>query len=254
MKILLTNDDGIEAEGLVALHKEIKKHGDILIVAPDAERSSVGHGITLSRPIFIKKYYKGNKFWGYGISGTPADCVKFAIKKLLKTKPDLVISGINHGPNDGCSVFYSGTIAAAREGALHGIPSIALSLDTFGNADFTYAARFTSHLIRNLDSISIPKGTFLNINVPSMQADKIKGLKFTQQGLKPIREVFKKKLNPHDREYFWLGAMAPLTPKHSKCDTAALKENFVTVTPIQVETTNFDYLNSLKNSCTLSLI
>src|SRR3989338_5281343 len=159
MKILLTNDDGIYAEGIYALYAELIKVGDVTVVAPDSERSSVGHGITLSHPIWFKKVRRKDKFFGYGISGTPADCVKFAVSVILKQKPDVVVSGINFGGNEGCSVFYSGTVAGAREGALLGIPSIASSLDTFVDPDFSYGAKFTARLVKKVFKNKIPSGT-----------------------------------------------------------------------------------------------
>ena len=131
MEILLTNDDGIYAEGIYALYRQLIQFATVTVVAPDSERSSVGHGITLAHPIWQKKINRKGKFFGYGISGTPADCVKFACGVILKKKPDLIVSGINQGCNDGCSVHYSGTVAGAREGALMGIPSLAISLNTF---------------------------------------------------------------------------------------------------------------------------
>src|SRR6202789_1887203 len=147
MRILFSNDDGIYAEGIYAAYKELQKFADVTVVAPDSEQSSVGHGITLFYPLFVKEISPENHFKGHAISGKPADCVKFAVSVLLKgKKPDLVISGINFGGNDGCSVFYSGTVAGAREGCLMGINSFAVSLDCFDNPDFTAAATFTAKL------------------------------------------------------------------------------------------------------------
>src|SRR3989338_604903 len=148
MRILLTNDDGIYADGIYALYLELKKIGAVTVVAPDSERSSVGHGITLAHPIWDKRVNRKGRFFGIGISGTPADCVKFAVAVILKRKPDVVVSGINLGHNDGCSVFYSGTVAGVREGALMGIPSIAVSLATFINPDFSFAAQCAAKLTK----------------------------------------------------------------------------------------------------------
>ena len=174
MRILLTNDDGIYAEGMYALYLELKKLGTVTVVAPDSQKSSVGHGITLAHPIWHTKVNRKGQFFGTGVSGTPADCVKFAIGVLLKNKPDVIVSGINLGTNDGCSVFYSGTVAGAREGALMGIPSLAISLDTFMEPDFSYAAKCGAKLVKLFGQGKLPKGTFLNVNVPHVAASKLK--------------------------------------------------------------------------------
>ena len=150
MKILLTNDDGIYADGLYCLYQQLKKVGDCLVVAPDGQKSSVGHGITLNSPIWCKKIHRKGKFFGYAVSGTPADCVKFGVSVLLNKLPDVIVSGINLGDNDGCSVFYSGTVAGAREGALLGIPSLAVSLATFVDPDYEFAARCAAELVKKL--------------------------------------------------------------------------------------------------------
>lgn len=248
MQILLTNDDGIFSDGIYAFYRELKKLGRVTVVAPEAERSSVGHGITLSHPIWYKKIYRKNRFFGYAISGTPADCVKFALAVLLKgRKPDVVVSGINLGPNDGCSVFYSGTVAGAREGALLGIPSMAVSLATFVRPDFSYAARCGAQLVKMFArQKKIPKGTFLNINVPHVRPAKIKGIKITQQGMIPIHGFFKKRTDPNLRDYYWMTGKVPIGGKNEGIDTYALHNNYVTVTPIQSDSTDYAFLDELK--------
>ncbi len=245
MHILLTNDDGIYAEGIYALYLELKKIGKVTVVAPDSEKSSVGHGITLAHPIWDKKVNRNGHYFGVGVSGTPADCVKFATGVLLKRKPDVVVSGINLGPNDGCSVFYSGTVAGAREGALMGIPSLAVSLATFVNPDFKYAAQCSARLVKLMMKNSLPKGTFLNVNVPNQKKSQIKGIKMTRQGLIPIHGTFHKRKNPHSREYYWMTGKIPVRGKNINIDTPALNNNFVTVTPIQCDETNYSFLEEL---------
>src|SRR5579863_1831585 len=241
MRILLTNDDGIYAEGIYAAYKELSKIADVTVVAPDTEQSSVGHGITLFYPLFAKKVSPENHFDGHAVSGKPADCVKFAISVLLKGKrPDLVISGINFGGNDGCSVFYSGTVAGAREGALMGINSIAVSLDCFDNPDFSTAAKFTAKIARWIHQNSLPAGTFLNVNVPS---GKPKGVRFTRQGTEPIHETFEKRQNPYERHYYWMGAKLPDHHNDNKIDTYALKNKYITITPIQSDLTDNAFLD-----------
>lgn len=246
MRILLTNDDGIYAEGLFVLHQELKRIGSVSVVAPDSERSSVGHGITLAHPIWVKRMERKGKFFGYGISGTPADCVKFATAVLLKRRPDLVVSGINLGPNDGCSVFYSGTIAGAREGAILGIPSIAVSLATFINPDFSYAAKFVAKLIKTISQLKFPKNTFLNINVPNRPAGAIKGVRVTRQGTVPIHGLFRKRSDPNLRTYYWMSGKPPPPRSDLSIDTYALHRGYVTVTPIQCDLTDYTAMEELK--------
>lgn len=247
MHILLTNDDGIYAEGIYALYLELKKLGKVTVVAPDSEKSSVGHGITLAHPIWDKKVNRKGRFFGIGISGTPADCVKFATGVTLKRKPDVVVSGINLGHNDGCSVFYSGTIAGAREGALMGIPSLAISLATFVNPDFKYAAQYGARLTKVAVKKGMPKGTFLNVNVPNKKKTQIKGIKITRQGLVPIHGSFHKRVDPNLREYHWMTGKIPVQGNDNGVDTSALNNNFVTVTPIQSDQTDYSFLEELTN-------
>ncbi|MBU0468502.1 MAG: 5'/3'-nucleotidase SurE [Candidatus Omnitrophica bacterium] len=247
MKILLTNDDGIYAEGIYLLYEQLKKIGEVIVVAPDSERSAVGHGITLSRPIWYKNVKRKQKAFGYGISGTPADCVKFAIGVLLKVKPDVVVSGINLGPNDGCSVFYSGTVAGAREGALLGIPSIAISLDTFINPDYTFAAKFGAKITKHVYKNTLPKGTFLNVNVPNIKSLKIRGIKATRQCTVPIHGSFRKKKDPNLKDYYWMTGKVPTQKNNDKIDTYALGNNYVTITPIKSDSTDYDYLKEVES-------
>lgn len=244
MRILLTNDDGIYAEGIYAAYKELITFADVTVVAPDCEQSSVGHGITLFYPLFVKKIAPQNHFDGYAISGKPADCVKLAVSVLLKgKKPDMVISGINLGGNDGCSVFYSGTVAGAREGALLGVNSFAVSLDCFDNPDFSLAAKFTAKFAKWVYKNNLPSGTFLNINVPP---GKPKGLRLTRQGTEPIHEIFEKRKSPHDKHYYWMGSQMPVHKNDNTIDTYALKNKFITVTPLHSDLTDNVFLDKVK--------
>ncbi len=247
IKILLTNDDGIYADGIYSLHKELKKIGSVVVVAPDSQRSSVGHGITLSNPVWVKKMRKLNRISGYGITGTPADCIKFALTVLMKKKPDIIVSGINLGPNDGCSVFYSGTVAAAREGTLCGIPSVAISLNTFVNPDFSYAAKIAARIVKKVILEKIPKGTFLNVNVPNLNPKQIKGTKITKQGKIPIKTRFSKRKNFDKSSRYWMTGDIPKIEKDSDIDTVAVNKGYVSVTPIQSDLTDYSMLSELKN-------
>ncbi len=246
MHILLTNDDGIYADGIYAIYAGLAKWADVTVVAPDSERSSVGHGITLAHPIYFKKVKRKGKFFGYGISGTPADCVKFGVSVILKRKPDLVVSGINFGANDGTSVFYSGTVAGAREGAIMGIPAIAFSLGTFVNPDFAPAAKVASRLVKILSKQHMPAGSFINVNIPPVKASQIKGIKVCRQGTQPIHEEFLKRVDPGQRQYYWMTGSMPVIPNDDGTDTYALKKKYITVTPIHCDLTDYPFLSDLK--------
>ncbi len=232
---------------MLALYKELKKSHGVTVAAPHTEKSSVGHGITLAHPIWHEKVYLHKQLYGYSVTGTPADCVKFAVGVIMKKAPDLVISGINRGSNDGCSVFYSGTVAGAREGALEGIPAFAISLATLGKADFTYSAKMATKLVRLIKKHKIPKGTFLNVNVPNKKASAIKGIKFTQQGLTPIQTVFQKRSDPNLRDYYWMTGDMPKIKKDLNDDTYGIQHDYVTVTPIQSDLTDYQTLTDMQD-------
>jgi len=251
MQILLTNDDGIHGEGLRAIYKELSKISKVTVVAPDSERSSVGHGITLAHPLWVQKVKVFNKNSFYGISGTPADCVKVALRVILKKKPDLIISGINLGPNCGYSVFYSGTIAAAREGAMLGIPSIAISLATFNNPDFSYAAVVGAKLAKIFNKMKLPEQTFLNVNVPNKKSENIKGMRIVRQSIEPIHSKFLKRKDPYARSYYWLSASIPAKRSASSHDIQALRKGYVTITPIHCDLTDYSFLDELKKKSIL---
>jgi len=244
MHILLTNDDGIYAEGIYAAYKALIKFADVTVVAPAAEQSSVGHGITLFSPLFLREISIKHRFDGVAVSGKPADCIKWAMNVLLKDKkPDMVISGINSGSNDGCSVFYSGTVAAAREGALMGIDSLAVSLDSFEGLDFSIAAQYTAKFAKWVYKNKLPSGTFLNINVP---LGKPKGIRLTRQGTERIHETFEKRKSPHGQDYYWMGSRIPVHKNDNTIDSYALKNKYVTVTPIQSDLTDNVILDKIR--------
>ncbi|HEV8537627.1 MAG TPA: 5'/3'-nucleotidase SurE, partial [Bacteroidota bacterium] len=165
LRILVSNDDGIAAPGISALVLELKKIGDVTVVAPDKQRSAVGHAITVNYPLRAAKYFKNDEFFGYAIEGTPADCVKLAIRSLLDEKPDILVSGINHGSNTAINIIYSGTVSAATEGTVLGIPSIAVSLATWENPDFTFAAKISRKLTEFVATKGLPEASLLNVNV-----------------------------------------------------------------------------------------
>lgn len=247
MKILLTNDDGIYARGLSALYEELSKDADCLIVAPEIEQSAVGHAITLFRPLMVRSATKGGSFLGYAVCGTPADCVKIGIKELAGQLPDMVVSGINRGANCGNNVIYSGTVSAATEAAMMGVTSMAISLDSHKEADFSFASRIARKLMRFLtDNPSMAGGAF-NVNVPCLPEDQIRGIKVVRQGQGRTIESFEKRVDPRDNIYYWMSGEKAAGPQTAETDNGALAAGYVTITPIQYDLTRYDMLDTLKN-------
>lgn len=247
MNILLTNDDGIYSEGIRVLFETLKKIGKVTVVAPDSERSAVGHAITLSDPLRVKPVTRNKKFFGYSTTGTPADCVKLAIRAILKERPDIVISGINLGPNIGYSILYSGTVSGATEGAILGIPSFAISLGTFDNPDYTFAAAFAKKMVKIImDNNRLPQGTLLNINVPAVNKKKIKGVKIVKQSKTAIKERFDKREDPRKRTYYWLTGEVIESDGRENADIEALNNNYISITPIHCDMTNYNFMEDLK--------
>jgi len=244
--ILLTNDDGIYAAGIYAAYLELKKIGEVSVVAPDAERSAVGHAITLLTPLRTKEVYKRSGFFGYGINGMPADCVKIAVKAILDRAPDVVVSGINLGPNTGTNVIYSGTVSAATEARILGIPSIAVSLDTFTHPDYRYAARFTRKLTGRVLAHGLPPKVLLNVNVPAVPEAEIRGVAITRQGESRIEEVFEKRVDPRQQTYYWLDGAFRLAEEVEDADTLAVQQRFVSITPVQYDLTAHGVLDELR--------
>ncbi len=246
-RILLSNDDGISAPGLAALHREIRKIGDVTVVAPDSEKSAVGHAITLSDPLRVWDFHKDGEFFGYAVNGTPADCVKIAYWALLKEKPDLVISGINLGSNSGINAIYSGTVSAATEGTILRIPAFAVSLTTYTKPDFSYAAKFARRLAGFVRDHGLPEGTLLNVNVPPVPIEKIAGVKITRQGRSAYLEHYDKRVDPANRVYYWLAGKKVEVEEDVGVDDSAIRQNLVSVTPLQYDLTNYAFLSELES-------
>jgi len=244
--ILLTNDDGIFAPGLYALYETLSAIADITVVAPDSEKSAVGHAITISDPLRVMPFEKFDKFFGYAVKGTPADCVKIAHLALLDRKPDIVVSGINYGSNTGINVIYSGTVSAATEGTILGIPSFAISLTTFKDADFTYAAKFAAKLVPLVLANGLPKGTFLNVNVPNVPEPQIRGVAVTRMGMAIYDDKYDKRIDPRNRVYYWLTGSKLECNEGEDVDDGAIEKNMVSITPIHYDLTNHQSLGELK--------
>ena len=204
IKILVTNDDGIDSPGIYALVCMLKKIGDVIVVAPDRQQSAVGHALSVSNPLRVTPFHRDGKMFGYAINGTPSDCVKLAFSSLMDDLPDLVVSGINHGRNTSINILYSGTVSAATEGMLLGIPSIAVSLDSWEwDIDFTTAAEFTLLIAKKLLKYDLPKGTLLNVNVPFLKKEQIKGIKITHHSSSIWSDKYEKRTDPFGRHYYW---------------------------------------------------
>jgi 5'-nucleotidase len=249
MRFLLTNDDGIYAKGLSALYQELSKDADCLIVAPEVEQSAVGHAITLFRPLMVREVKKNGHQLGYAVTGTPADCVKIGIKELSEKPVDMVISGINLGANVGINVIYSGTVSAATEGAILGIPSMAVSLDTLRDADFTFAARFAGRMAQFMMKDNPVKNIPLNINIPALPEDEISGIVVTKQGRARFMENFERRTDPRDNIYYWLaGETKAFAPEETDSDVYALSKGMISITPIYYDLTRYDALPDLSAS------
>ena len=246
MRILLTNDDGINAKGLYSLYESLRDKFDVTVCAPESEQSAIGHAITLSRPLRIKTVDKNKEFFGYAVDGTPADCVKIAVRCVLKKLPDLIISGINHGPNLGSDIMYSGTVSAATEGMILGIPSMAVSLATYENQDFSFAADFAAQMAGRFEKEKIPEGVLLNVNVPPLPKDQIRGVKITTQCRSMYKEDFIKRKDPRGRTYYWLTGKVQWFDKSENSDIRAIERGYVSVTPLQFDLTEYNVIGDLK--------
>lgn len=244
--ILITNDDGITARGLNALAEAMKNIGRVEIVAPDSERSATGHAITLTDPLRVEKVYRNGELFGHAVSGTPADSVKVAVKAILDRPPDLVVSGINLGPNTGVNVIYSGTVSAATEAAIMGIKAIAVSLGTFVDPDYTAAARYATWLAEKALSHPFPPGVVLNLNVPPLPESEIRGVKLTRQGQAGYEEVLEKREDLRGKTYYWLGGELLTSRDGEDCDSRTLESGYVSITPLQFDMTSFPALTELK--------
>lgn len=243
--ILVTNDDGVHSPGIIALLKAMKELGDAYIVAPDRERSAVGHALTLHRPLKVEEL-RENVF---SVNGTPTDCVALAIHKILPRRPDLVASGINRGANLGDDITYSGTVSAAIEGTILNVPSFAISL--VGDKPFHYetAAPFAIEIAKYILDKSLPYDTLLNVNVPNVQRrDMIKGIKITRQGKRVYDSAIQEICSPWGDKHYWIGGGKPYWEHGEDMDIQAVLDNYVSVTPIHLDLTNYEALEYLKKN------
>jgi 5'-nucleotidase len=241
--ILLTNDDGINATGLKVLAEHLGRIGRVSVVAPDRERSAVSHALTLHHPLRAIQVGE-NRF---AIDGTPTDCVNLGIHNLLRDKPDIVISGINHGANLGDDITYSGTVSAAMEATLMGIPAFAVSLATRSDsADFTSAARFAASLAETVIRNGLPRDTFLNVNVPDIPTESLGTYRFTRQGKRSYDGMIVDKVDPRGRNYYWIGSIEMNFHDIEGTDYHAVSRGDISITPLHLDLTNYDSFRELK--------
>lgn len=250
MRILLTNDDGVYAPGLRAIRKELQKLGEVTVVAPVGEQSAVGHSITLLTPLITQEMLDENQQpMGWAVEGRPADCVKLAISELLDAPPDLVVSGINAGSNAGINVLYSGTVAAAVEGAFFRCTSIALSLQYTRPKplDFTKAAEHAIKVVEQIVRHPLSRGMLFNVNIPSLDKGPIRGIRVVRQNVAPYRETFDRRVDPRGRVYFWSGPDFGCPEPHPDTDETALADSFITVTPLHFNLTHAAMLEKMND-------
>ncbi len=245
--ILITNDDSVNAKGINSLVQMAKKWGRVVVVAPDKPQSGMGHAITLSDPIRLNQVYLFDGIEAYASSGTPVDCVKLAIYEILERKPDLVLSGINHGENSSTNVLYSGTMSAAIEGAMEGLPSIGFSLANYdADADFMQYESFIDRIISQSLNQDFPKHTCLNVNIPNADSTDIKGIQICSQAHAFWADRFDKRKDQFGRTYYWLtGEFGEINPKEDS-DLHALNGNYISVVPTHFDLTHYEVLSHLK--------
>lgn len=247
MKILVSNDDGIDSLGIFALVKSLKEIAEVTVVAPQHEQSAVGHAITMQIPLRVTPYYKNGDFFGYAVDGTPADCVKMGIRNIMKEPPDLVISGINHGSNTAINIIYSGTVSAAREAAIMDVPSIAISITSHATKDFSFAAELAKKLALKMVNNKLPLGTLLNVNVPDVPKKEIAGVIVTKQGKSKWDDIYEKRQDPYRRDYYWLTGNLLEVDTEADIDQVAIRKNYVSITPIHFDLTDYESFEKMKS-------
>ena len=247
MNILITNDDGIRADGIIELSKELSKTHNVYVVAPDTQKSATGHAITIHNPIMLNDEYIDENICAYSISGTPADCVKIGIEALFKDiNIDIVISGINNGPNLGTDVIYSGTVSAAIEGFIQNKPSIAFSLNEFNVEKEKYkeVSKYAAKIVNDIqDKLNLLDDCILNVNIPNKE---VKGTKITRLGERKYENVLEERVSPYGKRYFWIGGKVKELEQELDSDITAIEDGYITITPINIDMTNDTKIDILK--------
>ena len=243
MRFLLSNDDGIRASGIAALERVLREFGSVDVVAPDRERSGAGHSLTLHHPLRVANVSEGH----FAVSGTPTDCVLLAIEELLPQPPDWVFSGINHGPNMGEDVTYSGTVAAAMEGTILGRPSVALSLGVGPHLHFEPLHETLTRLVGMLLKFPLEPAQLLNVNVPNLPPEEIRGVRVTRLGSRQYHDAVVRQKDPRGRDYYWIGGTGPEWARDERSDAFAIEEGYVSVTPLRLDMTDYKAIVELEN-------
>lgn len=248
LNILISNDDGIDAPGIQALAEVAQEFGDVTVVAPANHQSGMGHAITLGKPLRLIEQVMPNGMKGFAVTGTPADCVKIATGVVLKKQPDLVLSGINHGSNSSVNSIYSGTLGAAREGALEGIPSMGVSLCEFDySADFEPSKTIMRSILQSFSAYAYPKNQFISINIPYLPIEEIKGIKLTRQAQGKWIENFSERQDPYGKPYFWLTGEYVLEDSGEDADVIAVENGYVSFTPMSCDFTSYGDMDRMKD-------
>ena len=247
MNILVSNDDGIDSRGISELAKYLSQIGNVTVIAPRSEQSAVGHAITMKIPLRVTKYYKDGDLFGYAVEGTPADCIKIGVRSIMETPPDVVVSGINHGSNTAINIIYSGTVSAAREAAIMDIPSIAISVTSNAAEHFEYAGKLAQIFVKEIVEKGLEKGTLLNINVPDLPAEEIKGTLLTTQGKSKWEEIYDKRVDPYGKDYYWLTGQLTEVDKEWGTDQFAINNKYAAVTPIHFDLTDYKTFDNMKS-------
>jgi 5'-nucleotidase len=247
LKILISNDDGIDSPGISALVDELKNIGDVVVIAPRTEQSAVGHGITMKSPLRITEFSRNGRFFGYAIDGTPADCIKIGIRNIMNEPPDIVLSGINLGSNAAINIIYSGTVSAAREAAIMDIPAIAVSVTSHSATRFGYAAKIAAELTKQVVSNKLPNGTLLNVNVPDLPENEIAGIRLTQQGKSKWDDIYEERQDPYGKNYYWLTGNMVETDSTLEADQFAIRNNYVSITPIHFDLTDYKTYDAMRS-------
>jgi 5'-nucleotidase len=248
MNILITNDDGIDSPGILALAQAMKEIGNITVIAPDRQQSAVGHALTVSAPLRAVPFQRNGGLFGFAVNGTPADCVKLGVSTLLDIKPDLVVSGINHGANTSVNVMYSGTVSAATEAMMIGIPALAVSLTSFAlEADMTAAADYAGKVASKMLSWGLNTDTILNMNVPAIPSEEVKGMRITRLSNSYWDDSYDSRKDPMGREYHWIVGTYR-TPESEDIDTddGAVRNGWISLTPIHYDLTHRKEVERLK--------
>jgi 5'-nucleotidase len=255
VRILISNDDGVFARGLVTLARKLAQtqEHEVYVVAPDRQRSATGHSVTLHKPLRVERVdFEGGIKAAWSTTGTPSDCIKLAVSQLLPDKPDIIISGINSGPNLGSDVLYSGTVAAAMEGAFSGFSSIAVSAQKNEQVAFDLAADFIADFLKVIPKAPLPARGMYNVNVPALSPDEIKGVKVTELGTRQYQDIFERRHDPSGRDYYWLSGIAIEEGESEVSDVVALANGYISVTPVSFNMTDKNTLAKLHEMMTVN--